>query len=56
MDVALLTLEGLKALAYDQLAIIENAQNNLRIINTEIARRAQMPAEEPAPKPKEGKK
>ncbi len=26
----------LKALAYDQLALIEQAQNNLRVINAEI--------------------
>lgn len=34
-----LTVEGLKALAYDQLAAIEQAQNALRVINAELASR-----------------
>lgn len=36
-----LTVVELKSLAYDQLAIIENTQANLRALNQEIANRAQ---------------
>lgn len=39
MDISKLTVEALKAAAYDQLAIRENASNNLALINTEIAKR-----------------
>lgn len=38
----------LKALAYDQMAQIELAQNNLRVINQELSRRAQQQAVGPA--------
>jgi hypothetical protein len=34
-----LTLEALKALAYDNLVQSEQAQNNLKILNAEIAKR-----------------
>lgn len=39
MNIKELTLEQLKAAAYDQLVIIENAQRGLTIINQEIANR-----------------
>jgi hypothetical protein len=40
MDVTTMTIEQLKALAYDQIVIRENAERNLQILNNEIARRA----------------
>ena len=40
MDVTTLTVEQLKSMAYDQYAILEHAQNNLRILNGEIIKRA----------------
>lgn len=36
-----LTVVELKSLAYDELAKLETAQQNLRILNQEIAKRAQ---------------
>jgi hypothetical protein len=36
-----LSLIELKALAYDQLAVLERSQQNLRVINAEIAKRSQ---------------
>ena len=36
-----LTVIELKSLAYDELARLESAQSNLRILNQEIANRAQ---------------
>lgn len=36
------TLEQLKAIAYDELVKIEQIQNNLQIINSEIAKRTKM--------------
>ena len=41
MNVNELTLEQLKALAYDQLVAIQVAQNNLRILEGELGKRAQ---------------
>jgi len=35
-----MSLEQLKALAYDQLALLEQTQNNLRLINVEIAEKS----------------
>jgi hypothetical protein len=35
------TSEQLKAMAYDEMAKLEVAQNNLRILNQEIAKRVQ---------------
>lgn len=37
-----MTLEQLKALAYDQLAFLEQTQNNLRLINAEIAEKSKV--------------
>lgn len=39
MDLEKMTIEQLKALAYDQIVLIEQCQNNLRIINQEIQKR-----------------
>lgn len=39
IDLKQMSLSDLKALAYDQLALIEQNQNNLKIINAEIAER-----------------
>ncbi len=36
-----LTVVELKSLAYDELAKLESAQQNLRVLNQEIAKRAQ---------------
>jgi len=41
MDITKLNVTELKALAYDQLVQIENAQNNLKILNAEIVTRQQ---------------
>lgn len=43
IDLTKMSLEQLKAFAYDQLAVIENAQRNLQTINQEIAKRPPMP-------------
>jgi hypothetical protein len=40
-----LTVTELKAIAYDQVAAGEMAQNNLRIINQELARRMGSPTD-----------
>ena len=53
MDIKTLTIEQLKALAYDCLASIELTQKNLQIINQEIVLRNQ-PKEEVKPETKEG--
>lgn len=38
MDISAITdLNQLKAMAYDQLVILENAQNNLKLINQRLA-------------------
>jgi len=39
MDIQETTLEQLKAAAYDQIALREQAQKNLDLINVEIAKR-----------------
>ncbi len=39
MDLTKMSLTELKSLAYDQLVQIEQNQNNLRLINTEISKR-----------------
>lgn len=46
MDIKTMTVEALKALAYDQLAQMESCKQNLSIINQEIATRNQKKAEE----------
>jgi len=40
MNLKEMSLEQLKALAYDQLALLEQTQNNLRLINVEIAEKS----------------
>ena len=40
MDLKTMTVEQLKALAYDQIIILEQTQTNIRLINQEIAERA----------------
>jgi sRNA-binding carbon storage regulator CsrA len=49
MDVTTMTIEQIKALAYDQIAIRENAERNLQILNNEIARRAKEEQSEKTP-------
>lgn len=44
MDIKTMTLEQLKALAYDQLVTSEQAKENLRIINQEIGLRKPQPS------------
>ena len=39
MDLTTLSLDKLKIMAYDLLATLEGAQNNLRVINAEIQKR-----------------
>jgi hypothetical protein len=39
MDLTKMTLEQLKALAYDQLVDIQRLQQNLQLLNTEIEKR-----------------
>jgi hypothetical protein len=46
MDITTLTMEQLKALAYDQIVILNQAQANLNTIQAEIAKREQA-AKEP---------
>lgn len=38
-DIKTVSVESLKAMAYDTLAQMENCQNSLKVINTEIASR-----------------
>ncbi len=45
LDITQMTVEQLKALAYDQLATIENAQNNLKVVNEEIVKKQSQPQE-----------
>jgi uncharacterized coiled-coil protein SlyX len=40
MDISTKTIDELKSLAYDQIAILERAQTNLRYLNEEIAKRS----------------
>lgn len=42
-----LDVKELKAMAYDQLALVEQTQQNLRIINQVIAEKSQPKKEEP---------
>lgn len=39
MDITNLTLDELKALAYDQLKLLSQAQNNINILELEITKR-----------------
>lgn len=49
MDLTQLTVEQLKVMAYDELTKLDIAQNNLKVLNQEIAKRMQETpkAEEP---------
>jgi hypothetical protein len=42
MNIEQMTVEQLKALAYDSLVLIEQSQNNLKLINQELAKRAEV--------------
>ena len=46
MDITNMTVEQLKALAYDQIAIASNAQKNIQAIEAEIAKK-QTPVGDP---------
>lgn len=52
VDLKTLTLEQLKALAYDQIALMETVQKNLKLINDQIAIKSQEPVEISTKKPK----
>ena len=52
-DISNMSIEALKALAYDQLAIKENAQRNLNAINQMIAEKSQAKDVVEAVKPQE---
>lgn len=41
VDLSKLTVDQLKSLAYDQMAVIEQSQRNLQALNQEIANRGQ---------------
>jgi hypothetical protein len=45
MDLKTLSVEQLKALAYDQIALLEQTQKNLQVLNNEINTRKE-PKEE----------
>lgn len=47
MDIKTLTIEALKALAYDQVVILQNTQQNIAIIQQEIKSRAEQVPEKP---------
>jgi len=57
MNIKEISISELKALAYDQLTLIEQAQNNLKIINQEILERQNLqqksPEKQVVPEPKE---
>ena len=44
MDIKTMTIVELKSLAYDQLAQLEQTQNNLKLINQEIINKQNTPA------------
>jgi hypothetical protein len=46
MDIATLTETELKALAYEQVKLLQAAQNNLAMIEQELARRSQSKEEQ----------
>lgn len=46
MDIKKLSIQELKAFAYDQLVLIEQGQANIKIINAEIAERNKPMSEE----------
>ena len=46
MDISKLSETEIKATCYDQLALIEQAQANLRALNAELVKRQEKPKEE----------
>ena len=46
MDLSAMALEQLKALCYDQLVLLEQIQNNIKLLNEEIKRKSSKPTEE----------
>jgi hypothetical protein len=54
-DITTLGIEQLKAIAYDTIVLIEKLNSNLRLINTEIASRANLTGAPHSP-PTVGKK
>lgn len=53
MDLTIMSITELKAVAYDVLVQIEQQQNNLRLINQEIAKKS-LPAPTPVADKTEG--
>ena len=49
MDITQLTLEQLKALAYDQIVILNQTQANINAIQAEIVKRQNEPMKEEKP-------
>lgn len=45
MDITIATETELKAAAYDQIALMEHAQQNIKLINEELAKRKQQARE-----------
>lgn len=45
MDIATLSITELEALAYKQVKLLNQTQNNLAVIEQELAKRAQEPVE-----------
>ncbi len=46
MDITTMTLEQLKALAYDQIVLLQQTQNNLALLQAEIKKREEIKKEE----------
>ena len=55
MDLKTQDIKTLKSLAYDQLALIESCQNNLKALNQELASRQPNSTSTPKVKPKREK-
>ena len=45
-----MTVEQLKALAYDEMVMLEQSKNNIKLINAEIANKQRVAQAEPAKK------
>jgi hypothetical protein len=45
MDLTKLKIEQLKAMAYDQIVILEQTQRNIQVLNAEIQKRNTEPVE-----------
>ena len=50
MDITKLTIEQLKALAYDEINLLEQTRNNIKLINTELTNRQKDVQAKPAKK------